>query len=88
MKDRIGSAAELYEALTRKGFVLPAFSSELCCLSFMQDVLHMKVYCPTIKEYKKHNCVDPPKKEIVRDELIGLIEKNMQRLDLTQQCRF
>lgn len=54
----------------------------------MQEVLHQNVYCPTIKDYKKHNCVDPPKKEIVRDELISLIERNMQRLDFNQQRRF
>ena len=74
-----------YKACVRNGYFMPAFKSSLSCIKYMQRIRSKKYWCPAVFEIHPHTCVDPPKKEVVLEHLLGFARDANKNLGITNK---
>ena len=64
-------------ACIRNNFLVPKHNSRLCTREFLQEVRAGQVFVPKVTELKCAPCPEPPCNDIVRQELINVLQNGI-----------
>ena len=71
---------DFQKACLRNNFFVPKYKSRLCTREFLQEVRSGRCYVPKISELKPGICAEPPSNEVVRAELITVLQNGIANL--------
>ena len=77
----VNNREDYHHACVKNGYRMPHVKSPLCTLQFMKEVRFGETWVPKLTDVKLAPCPNPPSIEIIREELVRLIEANINTCD-------
>ena len=75
--NKLRGLADFRKACLRNGFLVPDLKSRICTREFLQEVRAGQCFVPKIEGLKSGVCVEPPSNEVVRNELVAVIQNGI-----------
>jgi hypothetical protein len=73
----VKNRTHLYKSFVSNGFFLPVNQKNtFVSMKMLKEMYVNKCHCPRYSEMKFLPCSDPPSAEILRDEMVRIIEEN------------